>query len=144
VYRGRKGETIFTRTRRILFINDVALLRQTFGPVLERRTGLRTGLRTAQADSPAGGSRLLADLDGDIALAVVSVDTPGGPDTGLIERLHGLGLPVLAFGLEEGTDLLTRALEAGADDAISLEEPMIQFVAKATQLVALDTAPANG
>jgi DNA-binding NarL/FixJ family response regulator len=140
VYRGRKGETIFTRTRRILFISDVALLRQTFGPVLERRTGLRT----AQADSPAGGSRLLADLDGDIALAVVSVDTPGGPDTGLIERLHGLGLPVLAFGLEEGTDLLTRALEAGADDAISLEEPMIQFVAKATQLVALDTAPANG
>ena len=118
----------------------MALLRQTFGLVLERRTGLRT----TQADSPAGGSRLLADLDGEIALAVVSVDTPGGPDTGLIERLHDLGLPVLAFGLEEGTDLLPRALEAGANDTISLEAPITHFVAKATQLVALDTAPAKG
>ena len=140
VYRGRKGETIFTRTRRILFISDVALLRQTFGLVLERRTGLCT----AQADSPAGGSRLLSDLDGDIALAVVSVDTPGGPDTGLIERLHDLGLPVLAFGMEESKELLTRALEAGANDTISLEAPITHFVAKARQLAALDTAHTNG
>jgi phytoene dehydrogenase-like protein len=107
----------------------VALLRQTFALVLERCTGLRT----VQADSPTGGSRLLADLD-DIALAVVSVDTADGPDTGLIERLHGLGLPVLAFGLEGSRDHLTRALEAGADDTISLGAPVSQFVGKATQL----------
>jgi len=118
----------------------VALLRQTFGLVLERRTGLRT----AQADSPAGGSLVLADLDGDIALAVVSVDTPGGLATGLIERLHDLGLPVLAFGLEGSNDLLTRALEAGANDTISLEAPITHFVAKATQLAALDTAHTKG
>ena len=79
----------------------MALLRQTFGLVLERRTDL-------------------------------------------IERLHDLGLPVLAFGLEESKELLTRALEAGANDTISLEAPITHFVAKATQLVALDTAPANG
>ena len=118
----------------------MALLRQTFALVLERGTGLRA----VQADTPTAGSRLLADLDGDIALAVVSVDAADGPNTGLIERLHGLGLPVLAFGLEESTDYLTRALEAGADDAISLGAPVTQFLGKATQLAALDTVHTNG
>jgi DNA-binding NarL/FixJ family response regulator len=108
----------------------VALLRQTFALVLERWTGLRT----VQADSPAAGSGLLADLDGDIALAVVSVDTADGPDTRLIQSLHERGLPVLAFGLEESTDGLSRALKAGADDAISLGAPVTQFVGKARQL----------
>jgi DNA-binding NarL/FixJ family response regulator len=108
----------------------VALLRQTFALVLERCTGLRT----VQVESLDGERGLLADLDGDIALAVVSVDTADGPDTGLIERLHGLGLPVLAFGLEGSRDHLTRALEAGADDTISLGAPVSQFVGKATQL----------
>ena len=108
----------------------MALLRQTFALVLERWTGLRT----VQANSPTGGTTWLADLDSDIALAVVSVDTADGPDTGLIKHLHELGLPVLAFGLEGSTNHLTRALEAGADDAISLESPVSQFISKATQL----------
>ncbi len=108
----------------------MALLRQTFGLVLERFTGLRT----AQAESHAGASRLLSELDGDIALAIVSVDTPDGPDAGLIEHLHERGLPVLAFGLKGSKDHLERALEAGADDAISLQEPMTHFVARARQL----------
>jgi hypothetical protein len=64
-----------------------------------------------QAGSPAGGRGLLTDLNGDIALAVVSVDTADGPDTGLIERLRGLGLPVLAFGLEGSTASLAKTLE---------------------------------
>jgi len=123
---------MFTRTRCVLFVSDVALLRQTFALVLERWTGLRT----VQVESLGEGG-LLADLDGDIALAVVSVDTADGPDTGLIERLHGLGLPVLAFGLEGSTDHLARALEAGADDAISLAAPVSQFVSKATQLASV-------
>ena len=114
----------------MLFVSDVALLRQTFALVLERRTGLRT-VQVASLDGKRG---LLADLDGDIALAVVSVDTADGPDTGLIEHLHGLGLPVLAFGLEGSTDHLARALEVGADEAISLGAPVSQFVGKATQL----------
>ena len=108
----------------------MALLRQTFALVLERWTGLRT----VQVESLEGERGLLADFDGDIALAVVSVDTADGPDTGLIERLHRLGLPVLAFGLEGSTDHLARALEAGANDAISLAAPVSQFVGKATQL----------
>ena len=111
----------------------MALLRQTFALVLERWTGLRT----VQVESLDGERGLLADFDGDIALAVVSVDTADGPDTRLIERLHGLGLPVLAFGLEGSTDHLARALEAGANDAISLAAPVSQFVGKATQLASL-------
>jgi DNA-binding NarL/FixJ family response regulator len=125
-----QGESIYARKRCVLFVSDMALLRQSFALVLERWAGLRT----VQADSPIGGSRLLADLDGDIALAVVSVDTADGPDTGLIERLHGVGLPVLAFGLEANTGRLTKALEAGADDTISLGAPVSHFVDKATQL----------
>jgi phytoene dehydrogenase-like protein len=109
----------------------VALLRQTFALVLERWTGLRT----VQVESLDGERGLLADLDRNIALAVVSVDAADGPDTGLIERLHGLGLPVLAFGPKGSTDHLARALEAGADDTISLGVPVSQFVGKATQLV---------
>jgi hypothetical protein len=77
---------------------------------------------------------LLTDLSGDIALAVVSVDTADGPDTGLIERLRGLGLPVLAFGLEGSTASLAKTLDAGADDAISLGVPVCHFIDKAAQL----------
>ena len=126
-----KEESIFARKKCVLLVSDVTLLRQTFALLLERWTGLRT----VQADSPAGGRGLLADLGGDIALAVVSVDTAGGPDTGLIERLRKLGLPVLAFGLEESTGLLARALDAGANNAISLGEPVAHLIDKATQLV---------
>lgn len=87
-----------------------------------------------QADSPAAGSKLLADLCDDIALAVVSVDTPDGPDTGLIEHLHAHDLPVLTFGMEDSKDLLTRARIAGADDTISLAAPVTRFTNQATQL----------
>jgi DNA-binding NarL/FixJ family response regulator len=113
-----------------LFVSDVALLRQTFALVLEQWTGLHT----VPVESLKGERGWLADPDSDIVLAVVSVDTADGPDTGLIEHLHGLGLPVLAFGLEESTDHLARALEAGANEAISLGAPVSQFVGKATQL----------
>lgn len=94
----------------------------------------RTGLRTVQADSLAGGCGLLADLNGKIALAVVSVDTSDGQDTGLIERIHGLGLPVLAFGFEGSTGQLAMALDAGAYDAISLGAPVNDFIGKAAKL----------
>jgi hypothetical protein len=77
---------------------------------------------------------LLTDLNGDIVLAVVSVDTADGPDTGLIERLRGLGLPVLAFGLEGSTASLAKTLDAGADDAISLRVPVCHFIDKVAQL----------
>jgi DNA-binding NarL/FixJ family response regulator len=108
----------------------VALLRQTFALVLERWTGLRT----VQVESLDGEHGLPADLEGDIALAIVSVDTADGPATGLIEHLHGIGLPVLAFGVDGSTDQLARALQAGADGTISLTAPVTQFVSKATQL----------
>jgi hypothetical protein len=87
-----------------------------------------------QAESLAGGRGLLADLNGDIALAVVSVDTADGQDTGLIERLCKRGLPVLAFGLEESKAPLASALEAGASDAISLAAPVNHLIGKAAQL----------
>jgi len=77
---------------------------------------------------------MLADLNGDVALVVASVDTPGGPDTGLIEGLHGLGLPVMAFGSEGSTDSLAKALDAGADDAITLGVPVDHFIGRAAQL----------
>ena len=108
----------------------MALVRQTFALLLE----WWTGLRTVQADSLAEGCGSLADLDGEIALAVVSVDTPDGPDAGLIEGLRNLGLPVLAFGLEESTRPLARALDAGADEAISLGAPVSHLIGKARQL----------
>jgi DNA-binding NarL/FixJ family response regulator len=128
------------RGKCILLVSDVALLRQTFALLLERWTGLRT----VQAESPAGGRGLLADLNGDIVLAVVSVDTPDGPDTGLIKVLRNLGLPVLAFGLEESTGPLARALDAGAEDAISLGEPVSYLIDKAAQLVMPGPVITNG
>ena len=111
-----------------------------FALLLERWTGLRI----VEADSLAGGRRLLADLDGDIALAVVSVDTADGPDNGLIEGLRNLGLPVLAFGLQESKGPLAQALDAGADDAISLEAPVSYLIDKAAQLVMPGPVITNG
>jgi len=125
-----QGEAIFTQTKRVLLVSDLTLLRQSFAMLLE----WRTGLRTVQADSLAGGCSLVADLNGEFALAVVSVDTSDGPDTGLIESLRLLGLPVLAFGFEGSTGSLARALDAGADDTISLGEPVNDFIGKAAKL----------
>jgi DNA-binding response OmpR family regulator len=87
-----------------------------------------------QAESPSEASGLLTALNGDIALVVVNVDAHDGPDIGLIKRVRGLGLPVLAFGLEGSTAPLARALDAGADDVISLGEPVNHFIGKAAQL----------
>jgi hypothetical protein len=72
------------------------------------------------------------------------VDTPDGPDTALIKVLRNLGLPVLAFGLEESTGPLARALDAGAEDAISLGEPVSYLIDKAAQLVMPGPVIANG
>lgn len=108
----------------------MTLLRQSFALLLERRTGLRI----VQVGSTAGARGLLTDLNGDVALVVASVDTSDGPDTRLIENLHALGLPVLAFGFEGSTDSLARALDAGADDAITLGVPVDQFIGRAAQL----------
>ncbi len=83
---------------------------------------------------------MLADLNGDIALVVASVDTSDGPDTGLIERLHGLGLPVMAFGFEGSTDSLARALDAGANDAITLGVPVKHFIGRAAKLASLSAS----
>lgn len=74
---------------------------------------------------------MLADLDGEISLVVVNVDTS---DVGLIERVRKLGLPVLAFGSEESTVPLAKALDAGADDAISLGAPVSNLIGRAAQL----------
>ena len=123
-----------------MLVSDVTLLRQTFALLLERWTGLRI----VEADSLAGGRGLLADLDGDIALAVVSVDTADGPDNGLIEGLRNLGLPVLAFGLQESKGPLAQALDAGADDAISLEAPVSYLIDKAARLVMPGPVITNG
>jgi DNA-binding NarL/FixJ family response regulator len=125
-----QGERIFTQTKCVLLISDKTLLRQSFAMLLENRTGLRT----VQADSPDGARELLVDLNGDVALVVASVDTSEGPDTGLIEGLHGLGMPIMAFGSESSTDSLARALDAGADDAITLGVPVDHFIGRAAQL----------
>ena len=77
---------------------------------------------------------MLVDLNGDVALVVASVDTSEGPDTRLIEGLHGLGLPIMAFGSEGSTDSLARALDAGADDAITLGVTVEHFIGRAAQL----------
>jgi hypothetical protein len=87
-----------------------------------------------QVGSTAGARGLLASLNGDVALVVASVDTSNGPDTRLIENLHELGLPVMAFGFEESTDSLARALDAGADEALTLGVPVDQFIGRAAQL----------
>jgi DNA-binding response OmpR family regulator len=128
--RANTGERIFIQTKCVLLISDRTLLRQSFAMLLENRTGLRT----VQADSPDGARELLVDLNGDVALVVASVDTSEGPDTGLIEGLHGLGLPIMAFGSEGSTDSLARALDAGADDAITLGVPIDHFIGRAARL----------
>ena len=75
---------------------------------------------------------MLTDLNGDIALAVVSVDTADDPDTGLIERLRARS--ACACVRPGSTILLAKTLDAGADDAISLGVPVCHFIDKAAQL----------
>jgi hypothetical protein len=48
--------------------------------------------------------------------------------------VHRFGLPVLAFGFEGSTGSFARALDAGADDAISLGAPVNHFIGRAVQL----------
>jgi DNA-binding NarL/FixJ family response regulator len=117
--------------KRILLVEDHALFRGCLAFLLERSTGHKC----IQAGSFTEAHRVLDDLEGKVALAIVDLDLAGGVE--LVERLRKLrfGVPVLVLSADRSLERRARALEAGADDALSAETSVDDLVGAITKLI---------
>jgi DNA-binding response OmpR family regulator len=62
----------------------------------------------------------LADSNDRVDLAIVDLDLPEWGTTGLIQNLHELDVPVLALTSVQSLEERTRALQAGANEVLSM------------------------
>ena len=118
--------------RRVLLVDDHAAFRESLALV----TAARLDREAVQAATPDGARRALADPDGGACLAIVDLDLPGGGAFGLIEELRGTGkaAAVLAFTDGRSPRARARAFRAGADEVLTLREPVRRFLDAAVRL----------
>ena len=100
--------------KRLLLVEDQALLREGLALLLE----WGTGLRSVQAGSLAEARRILSDANDEPACVIVDLDLPDGDGIELLEQLHGL--PVLALTGDRSGKRSAQALEPRADEVLRL------------------------
>ena len=105
--------------KRVFLVQDKALFRGCLAVLLERRIGLEC----IQVGSFAEAHRALDHLQGEIDLAIVDIDLSDGDGVEIVERLYELwfDVPVLVLTADRSLERRTRALEAGADEAIGVQ-----------------------
>jgi DNA-binding NarL/FixJ family response regulator len=118
--------------KRVLIADPHNAFRQSLTVVLEQQASLETVL---QAASLIEVRRVLPSMDGISNLAIVSLDLPDGDATPLIEDLRATGIPVLALAFEPGQKRRAQALQAGANEVLSIASSCENLVAVATRLV---------
>jgi DNA-binding NarL/FixJ family response regulator len=108
--------------KRLLLVDENALFRDGLALLLE----WKTGLGSVQAQSIAESRRILGRSHGEIALAVVNIDLPGGDGIELIEELRKADTEVSVLGLTAGRSLprCASALRAGAEEVLTLGTPI--------------------
>jgi DNA-binding NarL/FixJ family response regulator len=102
--------------KRLLLVDDHDLFRQVLAVVLEQHTDLEEHVQAASLDE---ARRVLGALNGEVDLAIVDLDLPQEEGTELIEDLHALDIPVLAFTADRSLEGRARALRVGADEVLS-------------------------
>jgi DNA-binding NarL/FixJ family response regulator len=115
--------------KRLLLVEDQALLREGLALLLE----WGTGLRSVQAGSLAEAGRILSEAEDKPACVIVDIDLPDGDGIELLEQLRGL--PVLALTGDRSVKRFAQALEAGADVVLPMAESAERIVDVVRQLV---------
>ena len=107
------------QTKRLLFVEDHDLFRTAFALLLE----WHMDLGSVQAKSLAEARRALSNLEEEFNLAIVDFDLPHGEGPQLIEELREVqpNAPVLALTVSPSLERRARALEAGADEVLTVK-----------------------
>ncbi len=119
--------------KRVLLIEDHALFRESLALLLE----WRLQVKSVQAGSLAEGRRVLGDVEGTTAFAIIDLDLPDGDGSELIEQLHETrpNVPILAFTADHSVAKRARAIEAGADEVLPKMTPVEQIIGATQRLV---------
>jgi DNA-binding NarL/FixJ family response regulator len=126
--------------KRLLLVDDNALFREALALLLE----WNMGLDSVQAESIAEARLILGDSHDEVGLAIIDVDLPDGDGIELIEELREIETDVPVLALATGRRLQrTRALQAGAEEVLTVEEPIEELVGTVRRLLA-GGVPARG
>lgn len=113
-----KTSSDLKKTKQLLFVEDHDLLRAAFALLLK----WQLDFDSVQVRSLTEARRALSSLEGEVDLAIVDLDLPHGEGPHLIEELHEAqpDVPVLALTVSRSLERRARALEAGADEVLTL------------------------
>ena len=126
--------------KRLLLVDDNSLFREALALLLE----WNMGLDSVQAESVAEARQILGDSHDEVGLAIIDIDLPDGDGIELIEELRETETDVPVLALATGRRLLrTRALQAGAEEVLTVEEPIEELVGTVRRLLA-GGVPARG
>src|SRR3712207_1313008 len=121
--------------KRLLLVHNNALFREALALLLE----WQMGLHSVQAGSVAEAHRILGESHHDeVCLAIVGIDLPNGDDAiELIEELREgePDCPVLALATARSLQRRTRALQAGAEEVLTIGEPIGEPIEELTGAV---------
>ncbi|MDQ5830614.1 MAG: response regulator [Actinomycetota bacterium] len=120
--------------KRLLLVHNNALFREALALLLE----WQMGLHSVHAGSVAEAHRILGEPHHEVCLAIVGIDLPNGDDAiELIEELRELepNCPVLALATARSLQRCTRALQAGAEEVLTVGEPIGEPIEELTGAV---------
>jgi DNA-binding NarL/FixJ family response regulator len=118
--------------KRVLLVEDHNLFRQVLAVTLKYRTDFRENV---QARSLAEAHQVLANRDDRVDLAIIDLDLPGWGTIELIQKLHELDVPVLALTNVQSLDGRTRALQAGANEVLSMASSDTDIIGAVNRLI---------
>jgi DNA-binding NarL/FixJ family response regulator len=126
--------------KRLLLVDDNSLFREALALLLE----WNMGLDSVQAESVAEARRILGGSHDEVGLAIIDIDLPDGDGIELIEELRETETDVPVLALATGRRLQRiRALQAGAEEVLTVEEPIEELVGTVRRLLA-GGVPARG
>jgi DNA-binding NarL/FixJ family response regulator len=117
-----------------LVVEDLRLFREVLAVILEEQTGLKKAIQT---ESLAEARRVWELLCGDIDLAIVDLNLTNGDGISLIENLREAvpDVPVLALTSARSSEQRARALQAGANEVITMDSSSDQIIDAAKRLL---------
>jgi DNA-binding NarL/FixJ family response regulator len=121
--------------KRLLLVHDNTLFREALALLLE----WQIGLDSVQAGSVAEARRILGEPHHDeVCLAIVDIDLPNEDGIELIKELRELepDCPVLALTTTRSLQRHTQALQAEAEEVLTLGESMEKLLGAVRRLAA--------
>lgn len=117
-----------------LVVEDLRLFREVLAVMLEEQTDLK---KTIQTESLAEARKVWERLCGDIDLAIVDLNLTNGDGISLIENLREAApdVPVLALTSAQSLEQRAQALQAGANEVITMDSSSDQIIDAAKRLL---------